>query len=101
MRSVRITKSYSWWRWWSPIVWRLRPRDERKRGSTGCRQAGTPESQGMIGYYTGRFLQLAGLIIVAETLIMFFGRMMPLLKGSLAGVLDFYLGYFLARKFSA
>ncbi len=55
----------------------------------------------MIGYYTGRFLQLAGLIIVAETLIMFFGRMMPLLKGSLAGVLVFYVGYFLARKFSA
>src|SRR5437870_13258727 len=31
MRSVRITKSYSWWRWWSPIVWRLRPLDERKK----------------------------------------------------------------------
>ncbi len=55
----------------------------------------------MTVYYTGRFLQLAGLIIVAETLIMFFGRMMPLLQGSLAGVLVFYLGYFLVRKFSA
>jgi len=55
----------------------------------------------MTVYYAGRLLQLAGLIIVAETLIMFFGRMMPLLQGSLAGVLVFYLGYFLVRKFSA
>jgi len=55
----------------------------------------------MLGYYTGRLCQLAGLVIVAETLVVFFGQMMPLLQGSLAGVLVFYLGYFLVRKFSA
>jgi len=53
----------------------------------------------MIGYYTGRMLQLAGLVITAETLMMCFGQMMPLLRGSLAGVVVFYLGYFLVRKY--
>ena len=53
----------------------------------------------MIGYYTGRLLQLAGLVITGETLLVYFGQMMPLLRGSLIGVAVFYLGYFLARKF--
>ncbi len=53
----------------------------------------------MIGYYSGRVLQLTGLFIMAETLIMYFGQMMPLLRGSLAGVAVFYLGYFLVRRY--
>ena len=52
----------------------------------------------MIGYYSGRVLQLTGLFIMAETLMMCFGQMMPLLRGSLAGVAVFYLGYFLVSK---
>lgn len=52
----------------------------------------------MIRYYIGRTLQLAGLIITGETLIMSFGEMMPLLRGSLLGVTVFYLGYYLIRK---
>ena len=55
----------------------------------------------MIGYYSGRILQLTGLFIMAETLIMYFGQMMPLLRGSLAGAAVFYLGYFLVRKYGA
>lgn len=52
----------------------------------------------MIRYYTGRMLQIAGLIITGETLVVYFGQMMPLLKGSLLGVGVFYLGYLLLRK---
>jgi len=55
----------------------------------------------MIGYYSGRILQVTGLFIMAETLMMYFGQMMPLLRGSLAGVAVFYLGYFLVRKYGA
>ncbi len=55
----------------------------------------------MVGYYAGRLLQLAGLIITGETLIVYFGQMLPLLRGSLAGIVVFYLGYFLVRKYSA
>ena len=55
----------------------------------------------MIGYYSGRILQLTGLLIMAETLVMYFGQMMPLLQGSLDGVAVFYLGYFLVRKYGA
>ena len=55
----------------------------------------------MIQYYLGRFLQLAGLFIMAETLMIYFGQMMPLLQGSLLGVTVFYLGYILVRKYSA
>ena len=55
----------------------------------------------MIQYYLGRFLQLAGLFIMAETLIIYFGQMMPLLQGSLLGITVFYLGYILVRKYSA
>ena len=56
----------------------------------------------MIGYwyYAGRFLQLTGLVITGETLLVYFGQMMPLLRGSLVGVAVFYLGYFLVRKYS-
>jgi hypothetical protein len=56
----------------------------------------------MIGYwyYAGRLLQLAGLVITGETLLVYFGQMMPLLRGSLAGVAVFYVGYFLVRKYS-
>ena len=54
-----------------------------------------------IGYYIGRFLQLAGLVVTGETLIVYFGQMMPLLKGSLAGVMVFYLGYFFVIKYGA
>jgi len=53
-----------------------------------------------VGYYTGRVLQLAGMVITAETLIVYFGQMMPLLRGSLIGVAIFGLGYFLTLKFS-
>jgi hypothetical protein len=53
----------------------------------------------MIGYYTGRILQLAGLVITAETLIVYFGQMMPLLRGSLLGVAVFSFGYLLVKKF--
>ena len=52
-------------------------------------------------YYTGRFLQIAGLFVMAETLIIYFGQMMPLLQGSLLGVAIFYLGYFLVQRYSA
>ncbi len=55
----------------------------------------------MIGYYTGRLLQLAGLVIMGETLIIYFGQMMPLLRGSLAGVVIFYAGYVLVRKYGS
>ena len=56
----------------------------------------------MIGYwyYAGRLLQLTGLVITGETLLVYFGQMMPLLRGSLVGVAVFYLGYFLVRKYS-
>lgn len=54
----------------------------------------------MILYYTGRLLQLAGIFITGETLINYFGQMMPLLRGSLIGVAVFYLGYSLVRKYS-
>ena len=54
----------------------------------------------MIRYYSGRMLQIAGMVIMAETLIVYFGQMMPLLKGSLVGVCLFYVGYFLLRKHS-
>jgi len=53
----------------------------------------------MLGYYAGRLLQLAGLAITGETLIVYFGQMEPLLRGSLAGVAVFSLGYLLVRKF--
>ena len=65
-------------------------------GSVGAR-----ETEGMIPYYLGRLLQLAGLFIMAETLIIYFGQMMPLLQGSLLGVTVFYLGYLMVRKYSA
>ena len=55
----------------------------------------------MILYYTGRFLQIAGMFVMAETLIIYFGQMMPLLQGSLLGVVIFYLGYFLVQRYSA
>jgi hypothetical protein len=54
-----------------------------------------------LGYYLGRFLQVAGLVIMAETLIVYFGQMMPLLKGSLIGVAVFYVGYFFVIKYGA
>ncbi len=53
----------------------------------------------MILYYLGRVLQLGGLIIVAETLILYFGQETPLLVGSLVGIVVFYSGYFLTRRF--
>jgi hypothetical protein len=53
----------------------------------------------MLGYYSGRFLQILGLVITGETLIMHFGEMAPLLKGSLLGVIVFYLGSFLVRRY--
>ena len=55
----------------------------------------------MILYYTGRFLQLAGLFVMAETLLIYFGQMMPLLQGSILGIVIFYLGYFLVQRYSA
>lgn len=55
----------------------------------------------MIPYYLGRLLQLAGLFIMAETLIIYFGQMMPLLQGSLLGVAVFSLGYLIVRRYSA
>lgn len=55
----------------------------------------------MILYYTGRLLQLAGFFIMAETLIIYFGQMMPLLRGSVIGVVVFYLGHSLVRRYSA
>jgi hypothetical protein len=55
----------------------------------------------MVGYYTGRVLQIAGLVITAETLLVYFGQMMPLLKGSLVGVAVFSLGYLLVKKYGA
>ena len=55
----------------------------------------------MIQYYLGRLLQLAGLFIMAETLIIYFGQMMPLLQGSLLGVTVFYVGYLMVRKYGA
>jgi hypothetical protein len=54
----------------------------------------------MLGYYSGRVLQLAGLVIMAETLILYFGQEVPLLKGSLLGVAVFYAGYLLVKKYS-
>ena len=53
----------------------------------------------MLGYYGGRMLQLAGLAITGETLIVYFGQMEPLLRGSVIGVAIFTLGYFMVRKF--
>jgi hypothetical protein len=55
----------------------------------------------MIPYYLGRLLQLAGLFVMAETLIIYFGQMMPLLQGSLLGVAVFSLGYLIVRRYSA
>jgi hypothetical protein len=55
----------------------------------------------VIGYYSGRLLQLAGLVITGETLLVYFGQMMPLLRGSLIGVTVFYAGYFLVKKYGA
>ncbi len=53
----------------------------------------------MLGYYGGRLLQLVGLAITGETLIVYFGQMEPLLRGSVIGVAVFSLGYFMVRKF--
>lgn len=53
----------------------------------------------MLGYYSGRLLQIVGLVITGETLIMHFGEMASLLKGSLVGVMVFYLGYLLVRRY--
>lgn len=55
----------------------------------------------MLGYYAGRILQLTGLLIMAETLLSYFGQELPLLKGSLLGVAVFYTGYLLVRRFGA
>ncbi len=53
----------------------------------------------MLGYYAGRVLQLSGLAITGETLIVYFGQMEPLLRGSVVGVALFSLGYLMVRKF--
>ena len=63
-------------------------------------EPGGPSSRyASLGYYVGRTLQVAGLVIMAETLIVYFGEMMPLLKGSLLGVTVFYLGTIFVTKY--
>ncbi len=50
----------------------------------------------MVRYYLGRGLQLLGLILTAESLILYFGRMGPLLILASAGVGVFYAGRVIA-----
>ena len=52
----------------------------------------------MIRYYTGRALQLAGLIVIGETLIIYFGQEMPLLRGLLIAIVVWGCGSLLVGK---
>lgn len=49
-------------------------------------------------YRIGRALQLLGLIVTADALIFFFGRMGPLLQWATIGAGIFLLGYLLAKS---
>lgn len=49
----------------------------------------------MIRQYTATGLQLLGLILTGEALLLYFGDMGPLMRTSAVGAGLFYLGYFI------
>ena len=52
----------------------------------------------MIRYYTATGLQLVGLIITIESLVIYFGDMGPMMRTATIGVGLFYAGRFLRPK---
>ena len=50
----------------------------------------------MIRQYASRGLQLAGLVVVGEALLVYFGEMGPMMYTATAGIGLFYAGYLLA-----
>lgn len=52
----------------------------------------------VIRYYLGRGLQLLGLVLTAESLILYFGKMGPMMVLAAAGVGVFYAGRFISGK---
>lgn len=52
----------------------------------------------MIRHYAAVGLQIVGLVITLESLILYFGRMGPLLQMGTIGVGVFYAGRLLQRK---
>lgn len=52
----------------------------------------------MIRQYASRGLQLAGLVVVGESLLVYFGEMGPMMTTATAGIGLFYAGYLLAPR---
>lgn len=46
----------------------------------------------MVRYYIARGLQVLGLVITAQALLIHFGNMGPMLRAALIGIGAFYLG---------
>src|SRR5438034_10557384 len=52
----------------------------------------------MIRYYTAMGLQLLGLILTGEALLLYFGQMGPLMKTASVGAGLFYAGWFIQPR---
>jgi len=52
----------------------------------------------MIRHYAGMDLQLLGLILTGESLLLYFGQMGPLMKTASVGVGLFYAGRFIRPR---
>jgi hypothetical protein len=52
----------------------------------------------MIRHYTAMGLQLLGLILTGEALLLYFGEMGPLMKTASLGAGLFYIGWFLRKS---
>jgi hypothetical protein len=52
----------------------------------------------MIRYYTAMGLQLLGLILTGEALLLYFGQMGPLMKTASLGAGLFYAGWFIRPR---
>lgn len=52
----------------------------------------------MIRQYASKGLQLLGLIVVGEALLLYFGKMGPMMYTAAAGIGLFYVGRMIGRK---
>jgi hypothetical protein len=57
-----------------------------------------PSESAMIRYYASTGLQLVGLIVTIESLLIYFGDMGPMMQTAAIGVGLFYAGRFLRPK---
>lgn len=80
-------------------MWARSSRGERV-GIGVARGGWEARSKGLVmtWYYIGRALQLIGLVITAEALLVHFGNMGPMLRIALLGIGVFYLGRFIQGK---